>query len=281
MGDPRDPLERIAEALERLSPAPPEPTDWLGSPAYVWDGVVAREVPAIEAPQLDQLRGIDDQKHSLLTNIERHARSQPAHDVLLWGARGMGKSALLRAVVREVQGAGEGSLALVQVSAHSLEAVSTLFRVLSDVRRQFVIFIDDLGFAEDDTTSPRRLRSWLEGGVEARPDNCRLVVTSNRRAVVARRASEQDPDSGESPLNMRDAVDDKLALADRFGLSLGFHACSKENYLAIIAGYAEPLGLSFDEDAAMAWARARPQLSGRVAWQFVVEIAGQAGKTLR
>ena len=138
-----------------------------------------------------------------------------------------------------------------------------------------MVFVDDLGFAPGDAAGPRHLRSWLDGGVEARPANVRLAVTSNRRAIVARQASEQD-----DPLNPRDAVDDQLALADRFGLSLGFHACSQGEYLAIVAGYAEDLGLDWSEAEALEWARRRGARSGRVAWHFITELAGRAGLTL-
>ena len=137
------------------------------------------------------------------------------------------------------------------------------------------MFSDDLGFGPDDAVGPRHLRSWLDGGVEARPSNVRLAVTSNRRAIVARHATEQD-----DPLNPRDAVDDQLALADRFGLSLGFHACSQDEYLAIVRGYAEEHGLAWSEAEALEWAKRRGARSGRVAWHFITELAGRAGQAL-
>jgi hypothetical protein len=141
--------------------------------------------------------------------------------------------------------------------------------------RNYLIFIDDLGYSPDDPDGPRHLRSWLEGGIEARPANVRLAVTSNRRAILPRDASEQD-----DPLNPRDAVDDKLALADRFGLSLGFHNCNQDDYLAIIAGYAKAHGLAWEEREALEWAKRRGTRSGRTAWQFVTELAGKSGKRL-
>ena len=134
---------------------------------------------------------------------------------------------------------------------------------------------DDLGFEDGDSTGPRQLRSWLEGGVEARPANVRLAVTSNRRAIVARHMREQD-----DPINPRDAVDDRLALADRFGLSIGFHACDQDDYLAIIAGYAQDYGLTFEQGDALEWSRRRGARSGRVAWHYVTELAGRAGRVL-
>jgi predicted AAA+ superfamily ATPase len=200
--------------------------------------------------------------------------------MLLWGARGMGKSALVRAAVLAAQDKAPGRLALVQAGTDSLATLPALFAELGAVARNFLVYIDDLGFAESDSHGPRHLRSWLEGGIEARPANVRLAVTSNRRAIVARQMTEQDTESGHGPINPRDAVDDRLALADRFGLALGFHACSQEDYLAIVRGYAAEHGLAWDESDALEWARRRGARSGRVAWHYVVELAGRAGKPI-
>ncbi len=267
-------LARIADALERLSP-PTQKADWRASPAYVWDGRNPRAVAALEAPALALLRGIEPQKALVTANVARLAAGHAAHDMLLWGSRGMGKSALLRASVKAAQTVNPGAVALVQVAPDALEGLAALFGELGAVARNFLVFIDDLGFAEGDSTGPRHLRSWLEGGVEARPGNVRLAVTSNRRVIVPRQASEQD-----DPINPRDAVDDKLALADRFGLSIGFHNCNQDDYLAIIAGYAEAYGLAFEEGDALEWSKRRGARSGRTAWQFVTELAGRAGKIL-
>jgi predicted AAA+ superfamily ATPase len=269
-----DPLERIAAALERLAPADVPSTVWSAAPAYVWDGERARPVAAIEAPSLDQLKGIDRQKQTVVENVARLARGSAAHDMLLWGARGMGKSALLRAAVIAAQADQPARLALVQVGTEALASLPALFDALGNVERNFLVYLDDLGFGEGDG-GPRRLRSWLEGGVEARPANVRLAVTSNRRAIVPRHGAEQD-----DPLNPRDAVDDLLALADRFGLAVGFHNASQDDYLAIVAGYADPLGLSWEEAEALEWARRRGARSGRTAWQFVTELAGRAGRRI-
>jgi predicted AAA+ superfamily ATPase len=249
-------------------------------PAYVWDGKNARELEKITAPDLDDLRGIDRQKELVLENIDRLAWRKASHDMLLWGTRGMGKSALVRSAARRVQDGASMALGLVQVAPDALDSLPELFSRLGGEKRQFLIFIDDLGFAEEDTVGPRRLRSWLEGGVEARPSNCRLAVTSNRRAILARQASEQNSGSDESPLNRRDATDDKLALADRFGLTVGFHPCSKGAYIEMVSAYAGPLELKFSEEEALEWAMQSGQRSGRAAWQFVVELAGRAGKKL-
>lgn len=270
MSDQGDPLARIADALERLSPAAARQADWLNAPAYVWDGTV-RPVAQIVAPPLDLLKGIDSQKELVIGNVARLAAGHAAHDMLLWGSRGMGKSALLRASVSAAQAKAGSSLALVQVAPEALASLTALFTALNGVERRFLVFIDDLGFEDGDTAGPRALRSWLEGGVEARPANVRLAVTSNRRAIVPRHLSEQD-----DPINPRDAVDDRLALADRFGLSIGFHNCSQDDYLAIIAGYCTAHGLSWDEAEALEWSKRRGARSGRVAWQFVTELAGRA-----
>lgn len=270
-----DPLERIAAALERLGPPPTPPVDWLAHPAYVWDANGARAVEQIHAPALALLQGIDAQKVTVTTNVERLAAGHAAHDMLLWGSRGMGKSALLRASVAAAQDAHPGGIALVQVAQDAMAGIAGLFASLSKLERRFLVYIDDLGFEEGDGTGPRLLRSWLEGGVEARPENVRLAVTSNRRAIVSRHLSEQD-----DPINPRDVVDDRLALADRFGLSIGFHNCSQDDYLAIIAGYAATYGLSWEEGDALEWSRRRGQRSGRVAWQYVTELAGRSGKAI-
>jgi predicted AAA+ superfamily ATPase len=271
MSDPNE-IRRLIDSLKR----PSLPTaDWRVAPAYVWAGTAARAVPQIEAPRLELLRGIDRQKAAAAENVLRLARGHAAHDMLLWGARGMGKSALVRAAVLAAQEAEPGRIALVQVATDAVASLAELFAALDPVERGFVVFVDDLGFAPGDATGPRHLRSWLDGGVEARPANVRLAVTSNRRAIVERRAAEQD-----DPLNPRDAADDQLALADRFGLSLGFHACSQEEYLAIVGGYAEDLGLAWDEGEALEWTKRRGARSGRVAWHFITELAGRAGRTL-
>lgn len=275
MTEPEEPLRRIADLLQRLAPAPAATTDWLSAPAYLWTGREGRPIARVEAPPLALLRGIDRQKEAVRENIERLAAGHAAHDMLLWGARGMGKSALVRAAVVAAQERAPERLALVQAGTDALETLPALFAELGGVPRNFLVYIDDLGFAEADAHGPRHLRSWLEGGIEARPGNVRLAVTSNRRAIVPRQMSEQD-----DPINPRDAVDDRLALADRFGLALGFHAGSQDEYLAIVRGYAEAYGLAWDEADALEWARRRGARSGRVAWHYVSELAGRAGRRI-
>ena len=196
----------------------------------------------------------------------------PAHDVLLWGARGMGKSSLVKSVAAAIRAEG-GDLALVQVGRDDIATLPALFETLATSARRVLIFADDLSF-EADETQYKALRSVLDGGIAARPDTVRLVVTSNRRHLIPR--SHDDSDA----VNPRDVLDDRLALADRFGLSLGFHNCDQATYLAIVAGYAARHGLDATPAAALAWAVQRGHRSGRVAWQFIEETAGAAGRRL-
>jgi predicted AAA+ superfamily ATPase len=276
MSDSRDTatsLARIAAALDRLSPPPPAAADPLAHPAYVWRGGALAAARVFAPLPLDLLSGIDAQKAALLQNARRLAAGHAAHDVLLWGARGAGKSAVVKAVVGALQAEG-AAIALIEVAGDRLESLPALFADIADVPRAFILFVDDLGF-DDGGAGPRLLRSLLEGGAEARPANARLHVTANRRHIVPRDLAEQD-----SAINPRDVVDDKLALADRFGLSLGFHVCDQPTYVAMVAGYADKLGLAFDAAEAISWATQRGSRSGRVAWQYVVELAGRQGRDL-
>jgi uncharacterized protein len=255
-----DALRRIADALERLAP-PPLPPVARDAAAYVWSGgglAVATFAPLA----LDLLTGIGAQKAALVENTRRLARGVAAHDALLWGARGAGKSALVKASLGAVRGEGH-DVALVELAAGRVADLPALFVVLAPMARPVIVFVDDLGF-DDHVSDARALRSVLEGGAQARPPHVRLYVTSNRRHIVARDTAEQ-----ESAINVRDVVDDRLALADRFGLSLGFHVCDQETY-----------ALPFDPADAIAFATQRGSRSGRVAWHYVVDLAGRAGRRL-
>ena len=271
--EPIDPLARIAAALERIAPAAALPDDPLAHAAYVWRAGQLEAARAFAPLPFELLTGIDAQKQTFLANLHRLAAGAAAHDVLLWGARGTGKSALVKASVGAVQAAG-GGLALVEVAGERLDDLPALFHLLGGTRRAYLLFIDDLGFGED-AAGPRRLRSLLEGGAEARPANMRLAVTANRRHIVPRDIAEQD-----SAINPRDVADDKLALADRFGLSLGFHAVDQAAYLATVTAYTARHGLTFDPADALQWATQRGSRSGRVAWQYAVELAGRAGMAI-
>jgi len=265
-------LRRIAEALDRLTPPPVAAADTAAHPAYVWDGGL-RAARAFDPLPLGLLHGIEPQKAQLTENLRRLAKGLPAHDVLLWGARGTGKSALVKAAVGQVQAEG-GDLALVEAAGTTLDSLPALFAAIAASPRAFAVFVDDLGF-DGGGEGPRRLRSLLEGGAEARPANARLIVTANRRHIVPRDMAEQ-----QDAISARDVMDDKLALADRFGLSLGFHVVDQPAYVAIVEGYAKAHGLPFDAQEAIAWATTRGSRSGRVAWQYVVELAGREGKRL-
>lgn len=267
-----DPLSRIADALERLSPPPTPPADLRAHPAYIWRGTAIAPARAFDPLPLAVLRGVDAQRDALLANLRRLSAGHAAQDVLLWGARGTGKSALVKSAVAQVQ-ANNGDLALVEAATHHLETLPALFAAIAETGRPFAIFLDDLGF--DAAGDARALRSLLEGGAEARPANARLIVTSNRRHLVPRDLAEQS-----SAINPRDSIDDSLALADRFGLSLGFHAVDQDTYIDIVRGYADAHGLAFDPGEAIGWATRRGSRSGRVAWQYVVDLAGRHGRKL-
>ncbi|MEO0698938.1 MAG: DUF815 domain-containing protein [Pseudomonadota bacterium] len=270
----RDVLERIAAALERLAPAVSPPQDWLGAPAFVWGGDGVREIAALDALPLETLRGVDEQKAALHQNLSRLAAGAAAHDTLLWGARGMGKSALVRAVTAQVQREQPGELALIQIASEGLLSVPQLLSELAPLSCSFLLFIDDLGFDAAEHAQMLTLRSLLDGGVTPRPPRVRIAVTSNRRSIVERDAGEAEA------LHERDARDDALALADRFGLTLGFHPCDRATYLEILHGYTDPLGLEVNEEEALAWAIERGNRSGRIAQQFATELAGRKGLAL-
>lgn len=274
MGDPDDHLRRIAEALDRLAPATPLSVDWRSAPAFVWDGTTIQSVSRIDGLPLETLRGIDRQKLALHDNVKRLADGHASHDMLLWGARGMGKSALLRSTVAQVQREIPDSLVLIQLYPEALPALGALLEILAEQDTAFLLFIDDLGFGSGEARSVLALRSLLDGGVMLRPPHVRIAVTSNRRAILAR-----DEHEGEA-MHERDERDNALALADRFGLTLGFHPCDRETYLEILRAYTDPAGLTFDDEEALAWTIARGNRSGRSAYQYAVELAGRAGKAL-
>ena len=272
-----DPMTRIADALERLADrlAPqPASADPANGAWFVWDGAGLAAVPPPRTAPLSLYVGVDAQASALLDNARRHARGLPAHDVLLWGARGMGKSSLVRAVHRVLLDEAM-DVALVQLGQPDLATLPRLFARLAAVPRRFTLFLDDVALAGDDA-QVHALRSLLDGGVMARPDHVRLVITSNRRNLVPQVMADRAADA----VNPRDLADDSLALADRFGLKLGFHACDQDQYLAICAAYAGAHGLPHDPEAALRFAAARGARSGRVAWHFAVDQAGRAGVRL-
>ncbi len=267
-------LTRIAEALERIAPPPLPPADLGSHAAYRWNGTAIEVIADFVAPDYDLLTGIEAQKAACLDNTRRLSQGLPAHDVLLWGARGTGKSATVAACIGKVRAEG-GTVALVDFASSDLHSLPLLLRQLRGASRPFVLFLDDLGFDENFVADARALRSILQGGATARGGLVRLYATSNRRHIVPRSLAEQN-----DPINPRDVVDDKLALADRFGLSLGFHALDQNIYVEIIQAYTSRFGLPFNPDEAIQWATQRGSRSGRVAWQYIVELAGRTGVSL-
>ena len=263
-------LRRIADALERLSPPPRETVSLTAHPAYHWDGKTLAEVTSFAPLPLALITGVDRQKAAILENLRRHTKGHAAHDVLLWGARGMGKSALVKSVTGALQET-QLSAALVEANAAHLESLPALFALLAGESRRYILFIDDIGF-DGGGSEARMLRSMLEGGAEARPENIRLVVTSNRRNIVEREHSDA--------INVRDETDDALALADRFGLKLGFQYPDQADWLAMVSAYADHFDLSWEEEDALAFAHARGGRSGRIAWHYAVELAGRAGRKI-
>lgn len=268
-----DAFQRIAEALERIAPPAPETVDLSAHSAYHWDGHALRAVGRFDPLPIALIVGVERQRDAALENIRRHAQGFAAHDVLLWGARGMGKSALVKSVASALQ-TGGNDIALIEASAGHIATLPVLFALLEQTQRRIVLFIDDIAF-DGDTATPRLLRSILEGGTEARPDNVRLTVTSNRRNIVERGMLDHD-----DPVNTRDAIDDTLALADRFGLKLGFQYPDQDGFLAMVTAYADYFGLDWKQADALAFAHSRGGRSGRIAWHYAVELAGRAGRKI-
>ena len=266
-----DPIDRIAAALERIAPPAPADADPLAHPAYVWrDGGLAA-ARAFDPLPLDLLFGIDAQKAALVEDFRRLAAGHAAQDVLLWGARGSGKSALVKSAVAAIQAEG-AAIALIEVAL-----MSGLARAVRPDRRPAARLraVPRRSRLRRGRAMPARCARCLQGGAEARPANARLVVTSNRRHLIPRDIAEQ-----ESAINPRDSVDDHLALADRFGLSLGFHVLDQDGYLAIVRAYAARFDLPFDPDEAVGWATRRGGRSGRVAWHYITDLAGRSGRSL-
>jgi predicted AAA+ superfamily ATPase len=282
-----DLLERIAVALERNQPHQGEsPERVLGmSDAFVWEAEGSHLLPVarVAALPLAILKGIDNARDTLYENTRRFAAGLPANNALLWGARGMGKSSLVKAVHAEVNralAAGAGKLALIEIHREDIGSLPLLLRRLRGLDRRFLLFCDDLSFDRDDT-SYKSLKAALEGGVEGRPANVLFYATSNRRHMMPRDMMENERSTA---INPSEAVEEKVSLSDRFGLWLGFHHCAQDEYLAMVAAYVEhfklPLAPEQWQEQALAWAAGRGARSGRVAWQFIQDLAGSLGKPL-
>ncbi len=279
---PPDTLDRIADALERLSPAAGRKPDFGAAEAFVWHadgGGVLVPVKRVNRVDLGLLKGIDRMRDTLIENTERFAKGLPANNALLWGARGMGKSSLVKAAHADVNAtAGKrGQLKLIEIHREDIESLPVLMAMLREAPYRFIVFCDDLSFDGDDTTY-KSLKAVLEGGIEGRPENVILYATSNRRHLMSRDMMDNERSTA---INPGEAVEEKVSLSDRFGLWLGFHKCSQDEFLAMVEGYvthfripAEPEELRRE---ALEWSTTRGSRSGRVAWQFLQDYAGRKG----
>jgi predicted AAA+ superfamily ATPase len=278
-------LTRIADALERLAPPPPKSTSLLIADAFVWDADGARLIPIEYVARVDigLLRGVDRVRDILIENTERFANGLPANNALLWGARGMGKSSLVKAAHASVnQGIPEtiNRVALIEIHREDIESLPGLLRQIQANSRPCIIFCDDLSFDIGDA-SYKSLKAVLEGGLEGRPKNVLFYATSNRRHLMPRDMIENERSTA---INPSEAIEEKVSLSDRFGLWLGFHTCGQDVYLEMVQGYVAAFHIDIDPDelrrAALEWSTTRGARSGRVAWQFVQDLAGKNGMEL-
>lgn len=276
-----DALERIAAALERLAPTPAPEPDFGAADAFAWATGPDRLVPVPDVSRVDigLLVGVNRARDTLLENTRHFARGLPANNALLWGARGMGKSSLVKAVHAQILAEGLG-LKIVELSREDLPSVARLLAHLRGLSHQVLLFCDDLSFSHDDQHY-KSLKAVLDGGIEGRPANVLLYATSNRRHLMPRDMIENERSTAITP---GEAVEEKVSLSDRFGLWLGFHPCDQDQYLAMIDGYCAAYGVSVAADRlraeAIEWQATRGSRSGRVAWQFFCDLAAREGVRL-
>lgn len=275
-------IGRITAALERLAGPAPAVNDWNAADVFVWSPT-RQHVQPVKRPnriEIDLIRGVDHVRDILVDNTVRFARGLPANNVLLWGARGMGKSSLVKSVHALAAKETASGLKLIEVHREDIATLPQLLDVLKDAPFPSIIFCDDLSFDHDDT-SYKSLKAALDGGVEGRPDNVLLYATSNRRHLLPRNMIENEQSTA---INPSEAVEEKVSLSDRFGLWLGFYKCSQSEYLEMIDGYARHFGLDIPQEQlhgeALEWATTRGSRSGRVAWQYVQDLAGRLGVAL-
>ena len=273
-------LARIAGALERLAPTAPSATDFSAAEAFVWhpEGRRLTAVRRVNRVDMSLLKGIDRVRDLLVENTERFARGLPANNALLWGARGMGKSSLVKAAHAAIgKTYPSAGLTLIEIHREDIESLPELMSQLRNAAQRFIVFCDDLSFDAEDT-SYKSLKTMLEGGIEGRPENVIFYATSNRRHLMARDMMENERATA---INPGEAVEEKVSLSDRFGLWLGFHRCSQDEYLAMVDGYVAHYRVPFDgaelRREALEWATTRGARSGRVAWQYVQDLAGRMG----
>ncbi|UYV39030.1 ATP-binding protein [Rhodobacteraceae bacterium D3-12] len=275
-------LGRIASALERMSPEPEKAPDFDAASAFVWQVEPDRLDPVADVSRVDLrlLLGVERSRDTLLANTRQFAEGLPANNALLWGARGMGKSSLVKAVHSDVQ-AGFPDLKLVELQREDLPSVGRLLNLLRESDARFVLFCDDLSFSHDDQHY-KSLKAVLDGGIEGRPENVVFYATSNRRHLMPRDMIENERGSA---INPSEAVEEKVSLSDRFGLWLGFHACDQDAFLSMIRGYCDHYGIEISDEElraeAIEWQATRGARSGRVAWQYVTDLAGRKGVSLK
>jgi predicted AAA+ superfamily ATPase len=279
-------LRSIAASLERLAPQAAATPDLWSADAFVWhsQGEWLEPVRNVNRVDIDLLRGIDRARDILIDNTRRFAQGFPANNALLWGARGTGKSSLVKAAHAAVNGENKGKkdrqIALVEIHREDLASLPSLLKMLRDSDRRCLLFCDDLSFDSSDT-SYKSLKAVLEGGIEGRPANVLFYATSNRRHLMPRDMIDNERSTA---INPSEAVEEKVSLSDRFGLWLGFHNCDQDTYFAIIEGYAKRYGLSVPNETlradAVEWSVTRGARSGRVAWQFIQDLAGRLGKKI-
>ncbi len=275
-------LERIADALDRANPPSVEEQDLAAADAFVWhaDGSRLAPVPKVSRVDIMLLRGIELQREQLLENTRRFANGFPANNALLWGSRGAGKSSLVKAVHAAANAENPGTLGLVEIHREDIPTLPALLERLRGAERRWILFCDDLSFDGEDAAY-KSLKAVLEGGIEGRPDNVVFYATSNRRHLMPRDMIENERSTA---INPSEAVEEKVSLSDRFGLWLGFHNCDQQTYFDMIRGYVEAHDLGIAEDEwkprAVEWTVTRGARSGRVAWQFVQDLAGSLGKRL-
>ncbi len=278
-----DVLERIATALERLAPRQAALPDFAAADAYVWhpDGNRLAAVVRVNRVEMSLLKGIERVRDVLMENTERFAKGLPANNALLWGARGMGKSSLVKASHAAVNAAFGNRLKLIEIHREDIQSLPELMALIRGSTYRFIVFCDDLSFDAEDTTY-KSLKALLEGGIEGRPDNVIFYATSNRRHLMSRDMMENERSTA---INPGETVEEKVSLSDRFGLWLGFHRCSQDEYLAMVDAYVKHYRIPVQGDAlhrdALEWATTRGSRSGRVAWQFIQDLAGRLGVALK
>ncbi|AIJ54932.1 hypothetical protein C086_00839 [Brucella abortus F6/05-3] len=278
-------LDRLIAALERIAPPEAKTPDLDAADCFVWapERLVLDPVSRVNRVDIALIRGVDLVRDQLVDNTRRFAKGFPANNVLLWGARGMGKSSLVKAAQASVNAEFPDitPLKLVEIHREDIDSLPVLMNLIKETRHRFILFCDDLSFDHDDT-SYKSLKAALEGGVEGRPDNVIFYATSNRRHLMPRDMIDNERSTAITP---SEAIEEKVSLSDRFGLWLGFHKCSQDDYLAMIDGYAAHFKLDYARDQmhreALEWSTTRGNRSGRVAWQYIQDLAGRLGKTMQ